>query len=279
MKPQSQASHLACVATLSLVVLFATADAEATIVQCREVKNSFTVFLSEPSYSPDAFQSRDQLENFLQRLQFELDQERDGRWVSSPKTDVRFVMCVKRAPELDGQEFIPSLIDDMYHKRVLLEIWGELRMEHANDEKKLFAQMNYLLVPMKYAANQNEAAPAALQRLVYSDASSANTPGYVELIAQPQDIDAFVAAAFGFKLLREHNQELAHRNLCRASALLKTVEEHQLPSRTRKSIQSLRQFVTDSARSAIEDAHGDPKYSKTGVLWLHDPQHPCAGEE
>lgn len=151
MKIFSQISHLACIATFSLMVLFVTVDAEATIVQCSEITNSFTVFLSEPSYSTAAFQKRDQLESFFRRLQFELDQGRDGRWVNSPQTDVRFVMCINRAPKLDGQAFDSSLIDDMYHKRVLLEIWGELRMELADNGEKRSAQMNYLLVPMKYS--------------------------------------------------------------------------------------------------------------------------------
>jgi hypothetical protein len=252
--------------------------ARAAIVECRPAPGSYTVFLSEPMFPTTAFASKDQLRAFLQRLQFELDQGRDGQWVRSPTTDVRFVVCVNRAPALDGQEFVPSLVENLHTGRVLLEIWGLLDTTRAaGASSQLSAQINYLLVPIQFAANLNEPAPRALQRLTY--AGKAPPGDFVQLIARPLDIDAFVAAALGFKLLREGQRELAHGNLCRANALLGQMVRRKLAAGTLKDLNALHAFVLTSAARAITDAQSDPAYSKTGLLRLQDPKQPCAGEE
>lgn len=254
--------------------------ANAAIVECRAVPGSYTVFLSEPSYTQTVFKSKDQLLAFMQRLHFELDQGRDGKWIRSPRTDVRFVLCVNRAPTLDGLEFKPNLIESLYTSRVLLEIWGKLDAEETGgDSSKLSAQMNYMLVPMRYAADLKEPAPAALQRLEYPEQGGKATGDFVQLLARPLDIDAFVASAFGFKLLREGDRELAHRNLCRASALLQKIENRPLAARTRQDMVALRTFVVQSAGRAIDEAIKDPGYSAQGILRLQDQKAPCAGEE
>lgn len=249
--------------------------ANAAIVECRPVPGSYTVFLSEPAYTPDVFESKDQLRASMQQLHFELDQRRDGQWIRSPNTDVRFVLCPNRAPALDGQEFTPALIEALYNGRVLLEIWGRLDAERTSGRaSNLSAQVNYLLVPMQYAVDLRETPPMALQRLEYPAAED-----FVRLLSRSQDIDAFVAAAFGFKLLRERKYELAHRNLCRASALSRKIEQRQLGGRTKTDVGALRAFVLQSAQRAIDDAVKNPEYSLDGQLRLQDRQDPCAEEE
>jgi len=260
-----------------LVMIFTASAVQAQFADCQPVTPNFSVFLSEPAYTTGTFQDQKQLQQFLERLQFELDQEHDARWVKSPSTDVRFVMCFHRAPRLDGQEFVPSVIETMHTRRVLLEIWGNLEAEDGG--KKITARMNYLLVPLKFAANRNERVPPALQRLVYSDPGTASKPDFVELIARPLDIDAFVAAAFGFKLLRERQWDIAHQNLCRAATLLKSIQERSPRGRTGEDIQALRTFVVESAGLAIKNAGVDPKYKKPGLLSLYKPNEPCHGEE
>lgn len=277
MRERSAGLARAALCACSLLLLAIDA-ARAEIVECRPAPGSYTVFLSEPMFPTSAFASKDQLRAFLQRLQFELDQERDGQWVRSPTTDVRFVVCVNRSPALDGQEFVPSLVENLHTGRVLLEIWGLLdATQTAGAASQLSAQINYLLVPMQYAANRNEPAPRALQRLTYA----AKTPpgDFVQLIARPLDIDAFVAAALGFKLLREGQRELAHRNLCRANALLGQIVQRKLPPRTLQDLNALNGFVVKSAGRAVSEAKSDPAYSKTGLLRLQDPQQPCPEEE
>ena len=233
---------------------------------------AFTVFLSKPSYSSVAFPNDADIETFLGLLQFELDRG----LVESSDTPVRFVACTRRAPGLDDQAFVPTVVEDLYNGRVLVEIWGLLDAPRsAAGAQTLSARVNYLLVPMKFASNRNEAAPAALQRLVYPEMKAAPTSSnFVQLIARPRDVDAFVAAAYGFKLKRELSNELAHLQLCRASALLGTIEKRQLTPRSRAEIAALRKFVVESARAAIEQGRAA---SESSGMWLQDPAKPCGG--
>jgi hypothetical protein len=261
-------------------LLAAAQIAHAAIVECRPTPGSYTVFLSEPPFPTSAFASKDQLRAFLQRLQFELDQGRDGQWVRSPSTDVRFVVCINRAPALDGSEFVPTLVETLHTGRVLLEVWGQLdATRDAGNPARLWAQINYLLVPIQFASNLNETAPRALQRLEYLDPQAPPPGDFVQLIARPLDIDAFVAAALGFKLLREKQRELAYSNLCRASSLLGQMTQRKMAPGTLKDLKALHAFVLACASRAAGEAQADAAYSKTGVLRLQDPKQPCAEEE
>jgi hypothetical protein len=252
-------------------------NARAGIVECEPPPGGYTVFLSEPSFPASVFASKDQLRAFLQRLQFELDQRRDGHWVNSPSTEVQFVVCINRAPALDGREFVPSLVESLYSGRVLLEIWGQLdATPAAGGPSRLWAQINYLLVPIQFASDLKETAPRALQRLEYLDPQAGD---FVQLIARPRDIDAFVAAALGFKLLRERQRELAHENLCRAGTLLTQMVRRNMGPGTLKDLNALHSFVLASAARAIKEAKADSAYSKTGVLRLQNEEQPCPEEK
>jgi hypothetical protein len=259
---------------LCLAWLLSGAAAQAAMVDCQPAAGRFTVFLSEPSGS---LLAPPQLREFLRQLQFELDQNRDGQWIKSPSTDVRFVACFGRAPELDGQDFSPALVDGLHTRPVLLEVWGALGSEPGGAGPS--AQMNFLLVPLQQAANQQEGMPAALQRLRYPEAGAAPVQDPVQLIARPLDIDAFVAAAFGFKLLRERSHELAHSNLCRASSLLARMAQRPLTGRSKADVAALREFVLLSAGRAVREATTDAAYPPLGKLRLQDPVKPCAGKE
>lgn len=251
----------------------AAAPAAAAIVDCAPAGGQFTVFLSEPGPGT-ALAERAQVRRFLERLQFELDQNRDGRWINAPASEVRFVACFNRAPALDGQDFNATLVEGLHSQRVLLEVWGAL----TSDGGALTAQMNYLLVPIRFAADQRETVPAPLQRLRYPEAGAAAVTDPVQLIARPLDIDAFVAAALGFKLLREKSLEPAHANLCRAHELLQAIARRPLTGRTRTDVAALDGFVLQSAREALRAAVADGRYPAGGVLRLHDAAKPC-GEE
>ncbi|CAN5237858.1 hypothetical protein BH11PSE10_BH11PSE10_01300 [soil metagenome] len=256
--------------------------AAALIVDCPPAQGAgrFSVFLSEPS---GGALTAAQLKPFLQRLQFELDRNRDGQWINAPSTDVSFVACPGRAPALDGQDFNATLVDGLQSRGVLLEVWGLFDSEPGvGGAPRLSAQMNYLLVPLQFAVNQREAAPTALQRLRYPEAgTAAQSPVQdpVQLISRPLDIDAFVATAFGYKLLRGRSYEPAHANLCRANSLLETMARRPLAGRSKTELAGLRAFVLESAGRAVREALADPGYSKSGVLRLQNPARPCAGEE
>jgi hypothetical protein len=247
----------------------------AAMVECRPHRDAFSVFLSEPPFPSAAFQTKEEVKEFMQRLQFELDQGRDRHWIQAPTVSkVRFVYCKNRSPEMDGRDFNETIVDGLYSDQVLLEIWGRLGIE---GESKRTAQMNYLLVPIRFAADQHEGAPESLSRLSYSDEGTNGKADYVKLISNPIDIDAFVAAAYGFKLLREKNWEPAHLNLCRASALMQRVASRTITPRASEEVVALQRFMLASASNAILEARNDSAYSRSGVLMLHDLKRPCGG--
>jgi hypothetical protein len=260
--------RLKLVGAVACVVLLSASQARATIVDCPPASgpDSYSVFLSEPTFAPEAFSTKEQMLGYVQRLYYQLNQKLDNRWIKSPNTEVQLVLCSNRAPTADGQEFVPSLVNSLYTRRVLLEIWGRLDVEPGTGGSATrTAQMNYLLFPFKQAHNENEPAPEALQRLLYREEKGKSVGDFAKLI-DPKDIDAFVAAALGFKLLREQTYDLAHLSLCRANALLKGIEKRQPGERTRRDVADLRSFVLKAAASAS---------SKSAVPGLQVKDQPC----
>lgn len=269
--------------TASLALLLALLwgpGAQAAVVNCPPAAGRFTVLLSEPSGA--AMPDRAAVERFLNKLQFELDQERDERWINPGATPVAFKACPKRAPALDGSEFSAEVVEQLNDQRVLLEVWGVV--DRDGTPPALSAQINYLLVPLRFAADQQEATqgvahalPNGLQRLRYPEAGAAPTQDAVQLISRPLDLDAFIASALGLKLLREHAYEPAHANLCRATSLLGAMLKRPGGGRGKAELTALQGFVQESAGRALHEALADVNYPRTGLLRLQSPAQPCAG--
>lgn len=259
---------------LALVLLLA-GGAQAAVVNCTPAPGRFTVLLSEPTGA--ALPDRAAVERFLTKLQFELDQERDERWINPGATPVAFRACLKRAPALDGSEFSAEVVEQLNDQRVLLEVWGAV--DRDGTPPALSAQINYLLVPLRFAADQREAVPAGLQRLRYPEAGAAPTQDAVQLVSRPLDLDAFIATSLGLKLLRERTYDPAHANLCRAQGLLGAMLKRGLTGRAKADVTALREHVLASAARTLREALADPAYPKAGLLRLQQPAQPCAGGE
>lgn len=257
----------------ALLALLLCAQAQATVVNCPPAPGRFTVLLSEPSGA--AMPDRAAIERFLQKLQFELDQERDERWINPGATPVAFRACPRRAPALDGSEFSAELVEQLHDQRVLLEVWGVV--DRDGTPPVLSAQINYLLVPLRFAADRRETVPGALQRLRYPEAGAAPASDAVQLISRPLDLDAFIASALGLKLLRERAYEPAHANLCRASSLLGAMLKRPITGRSKTELAALHGFVQDSAARTLREALADAAYPRTGLLRLQNAAQPCAG--
>jgi hypothetical protein len=258
-----------------LALLIACAGAQASVVNCPPAPGAFTVLLSEPSGG--AMPDRAAVERYLNKLQFELDQARDERWINPGATPVAFRACPKRAPALDGSEFSAEVVEQLNDQRVLLEIWGVVDKD--GTPPALSAQINYLLVPLRFAADQRETVPAGLQRLRYPEPGAVPAQDAVQLVSRPLDLDAFIATALGLKLLREHAYDPAHANLCRAASLLGAMLKRPLAGRGKADLTALHGFVQDSAARTLREALADAAYPKTGLLRLQAPARPCAGEE
>jgi hypothetical protein len=255
--------------------LLLAANAHAAVVSCAPASSGFTVLLSEPSGG--ALPDRAAVERFLNKLQFELDQERDERWINPGAAPVAFRACLRRAPALDGSEFSAEVVEQLNDQRVLLEVWGVV--ERDGTPPALSAQINYLLVPLRFAADQREAVPAGLQRLRYPEAGAVPTQDAVQLVSRPLDLDAFIATSLGLKLLRERAYEPAHANLCRAHGLLGAMLKRGLAGRSKAELTSLHTHVLASAGRALREALADPAYPRAGLLRLQQPAQPCAGGE
>lgn len=263
---------------LQTTLLLAAAASQAAVVNCPPAAGRFTVLLSEPSGA--AMPDRPAVERFLNKLQFELDQERDEHWINPGATPVAFRACPRRAPALDGSEFSAEVVEQLNDQRVLLEVWGVVDKD--GTPPALTAQINYLLVPLRFAADQREAVPgmpSGLQRLRYPEAGAAPTQDAVQLITRPLDLDAFVATSLGLKLQRERAYEPAHANLCRAASLVGAMLKRPVAGRVKAELTSLQAFVKDSAARTLREALADAAYPRTGVLRLQQPAQPCAGEE
>ena len=258
---------------LPALMLLLAASTQAAVVSCAPAPGRFTVLLSEPSGA--ALPDRPAIESFLTKLQFELDQERDERWINPGATPVAFRACLKRAPALDGSEFSAEVVEQLNDQRVLLEVWGVV--ERDGTPPALNAQINYLLVPLRFAADQRETVPAGLQRLRYPEAGAAPTQDAVQLVSRPLDLDAFIATSLGLKLLRERAYEPAHANLCRASSLLGAMLKRPITGRSKTELTALHGFVQDSAARTLREALADAAYPKAGLLRLQNAAQPCAG--
>jgi hypothetical protein len=260
--------------TVLLALLLGCGAAQAAVVNCPPAPGSFTVLLSEPSGA--ALPDRAAVERFLNKLQFELDQERDERWINPGATPVAFRACPRRAPALDGSEFSAEVVEQLNDQRVLLEVWGVV--DRDGTPPALSAQINYLLVPLRFAADQRETVPAGLQRLRYPEAGAAPTQDAVQLVSRPLDLDAFIATSLGLKLLRERAYDPAHANLCRAQGLLGAMLKRGLSGRSKAELTALREHVLASAGRTLREALADPAYPKAGLLRLQRPAQPCAGD-
>ncbi|MGQ3054531.1 MAG: hypothetical protein ACT6S0_22335 [Roseateles sp.] len=256
-----------------LLALLLGSSTQAAVVNCAPAAGRFTVLLSEPSGG--ALADRVAIERFLNKLQFELDQERDERWINPGATPVAFRACPRRAPALDGSEFSAEVVEQLNDQRVLMEVWGVV--ERDGTPPALSAQINYLLVPLRFAADQRETVPAGLQRLRYPEAGAAPTTDAVQLISRPLDLDAFIASALGLKLLRERAYEPAHANLCRAYSLLGAMLKRPIAGRSKTELTALHGFMQESAGRTLREAVADAAYPRTGLLRLQNAAQPCAG--
>ena len=252
--------------------------AAATILNCRTAgQDGYTVILSEPDATPAAFKDAPEMRRAMNALQFVLDQGRDGQWLQPSNGAVNFVFCEGQRPVLDGREFDKTLVETLYNQSVLIEMWGSVDAEVAGGVRsRASAQINFLLVPVRFAANQRETALGGLLRLTYPEAGAPPTGDFVELLARPQDLDGFVAAALGYKALREGSFDLALGNLCRSAGLIARVEARLTGGRAKVEAAALRQFVVEAAGRALAAAKGDHRFQH-GPLMLLDAADPCRG--
>jgi hypothetical protein len=259
------------------IALTCTLSAHSAIVECAKPgATGYSVYLDEPVTTPAAFDDHSKLLLFLSKLQFALDQNFDEAGSQGPGVAVRFVECVNRMPAQDASDFAnPAFLEALYNQSTLLEIWGSLdatRLDSGRVSAK--AQMNYMLVPIQFATQTSDAPMSGLVRLEYPIAGAKPTSDFVELLSQPQDIQALIAASLGYKALRERKFEVAHVQLCQSSLLLGKMAARLTVQRQKHDASALRDFVIQAASRSISEALKDPSFARS-TLQLQKVAAPC----
>jgi hypothetical protein len=263
----------------ALALLVAAWPAGATLIECRSPgQTPFVVFLSEPRFTPEAFASRDRMIAFFNRLQEHLDQRRDLEMADLATAPFRVARCEGRLPELDGQDFTREVVRSLYNRSVVIEIWGELDVARGPGGRLApTAQMNYLIMPIRKAADDSALDVPGLHRFRYPDAEIVATD-FLDLVSNG-DLHAFVAAGIGVMAFDGSDHVKAHQFLCNAVPRLQRIEQRlaQRPeSRAQgQSLQRLRLHLLGLAAQSVARLRTSPS---GGLAQLQSESQPCGGE-
>jgi hypothetical protein len=267
-------------ALIAIAALAAPLRASADLIDCKAPTNSpYVVFLSEPRFTPQAFASRERLLQFFDRLWDYLDQQRDLEMAEITRAtshlNFRVARCAGRVPAPDGQDFSRAVVRSLYSRNVVIEVWGELDAQRQPGGKnRLTANMNYLITPIRKAADDGSTQVEALHHFRYPDGDIVATD-FLDLVANG-DLHAYVAAAIGAMAFDGNDFRTAHPLLCGAAARLARVERRlasQSESRAQsQDVRALREYLLALAGKAVGGLQAAPA---AGLAGLQSAAQPC----
>jgi hypothetical protein len=263
---------------------FATAaalsgNASAALIDCKPPQDAtYLVFLSEPQFTPRAFPDHNAMLRFFNRLHQHLDERHDREMAGLESVDFRVARCENRVPAIDGADYTDDVVRNLYGRKVVVEIWGELdRKLDANSRRQPTAQMNYLLVPIRRGVIKGSDKVPGVLRFDYPDRQIVATD-FVDLVSNA-DLHAFVASAIGVSAFDNNDFRLAHQMLCRASAQLKRTAERLAAVPTTKvqgdRIRDLHGFLVALARESVIGGRNVAPPLEFAIL--QEPANPCPG--
>ena len=254
--------------------------AAAALPDCRAPSSSpYVVFLNEPSFTPQAFASREKLLQFYNRLWEYLDQQRDLEMaeITRASSHVRFrvARCEGRVPAPDGGDFSRAVVRSLYDRNVVIEIWGQLDAQpQPGGRVARSARMSYLITPLRRAADEGETAVPALHHFRYPDGDIVATD-FLDLVSNG-DLHAYVATPIGAMAFDGSDYRVAHPLLCAAAARLERVErrlaargESQAQS---QEVRSLRLHLLGLAGKAVGQLQAS---GNGGLAGLQSAAQPC----
>jgi len=270
--------------TILYILLYTTLtivseQAHASMRDCQAPEAAqYVVFLSEPEFTPEAFESRAKMLLFYNRLQEYLDQHRDLEMAGISHVPFRVARCEGRIPAIDGKDFNRRVVRSLYIRGVVIEIWGMLDAKRVNSQRtNLSAQMNYLLVPVKLRALEDSKDLPGIHRFNYPDTEIVATD-FIDLISN-SDLHTFVAAAIGVMAFKDEAYQTAHEMLCKAYPQLGHIQERlaaKPPTKAQsKEIKKLRDFLLNLAGEAIVKARNLPGTIPIFAK-LQDEKNPCS---
>jgi hypothetical protein len=237
------------------------------------------VFLNEPSFTPQAFASREKLLLFFSRLWDYLDQQRDLEMaeITRASSQIRFrvARCEGRVPAPDGGDYSRAVVRSLYDRNVVIEIWGELDAQRKPGGKNLLtANMSYLIMPIRRAADDGETGVQGLHHFRYPDGDIVATD-FLDLVANG-DLHAYVASAIGAMAYDGSDYRVAHPLLCAAAARLGRVER-RLAARSESQAQSqevrtLRLHLLTLAAKSVARLQAS---NSAGLVGLQSAAQPC----
>lgn len=269
---------------VSAVFLTLSIDsANAALANCVPPdQGAYSVFLSEPQYTSDAFKDREDMLKVFDRLQLYLDQRQDEEMAGiTSAVNFRVVRCINRVPALDGGDFTEDVVRNLYTRAVVVEIWGKLDSTRVNGAPKdPQAQINYLIVPIKRGSVSGSDPALGIQRFTYPNGEIFATD-FVDLISN-MDLHAFVATGIGVMAFDAEEYAVAHQMLCLArTQLSKTARRLASTASTAphsEKIETLRVFLKDLATRTIVKAKSLISGNRPSFAILQSPENPCPGQ-
>lgn len=249
--------RLALCAVLTATLAALHGGARASLGECRVPPEPapYVVFLSEPTFSANAFASRELMLKEFDRLHLYLAQRRDQDMAGLIGIPFKVARCAGRVPAIDGADFTADVVRSLYTRSVVIEVWGFLdRAPRVGGVASPKAQMNYLLMPLSRAHHERGLQVPALHRFDYPD-GDIRAADYVGLVSN-RDLYAFVASAIGVMAFDGDEFPKAHEYLCAAFGRLGAVRErlvkHPQGRAQAAEVESLRQHVLGLAGKALE---------------------------
>jgi hypothetical protein len=253
--------------------------AHATLGECRVTEQApYVVFLSEPTFSNDAFASRAQMLKEFDRLHLHLAQRRDEEMAGLAGIPFKVARCVGRVPAIDGADFTADVVRSLYTRSVVIEVWGFLdRTPRVGGVASPKAQMNYLLMPLSRAHHEHGLQVPALHRFDYPD-GDIRAADYVNLLSN-RDLHAFVVSAIGVMAFDGDEFAKAHEYLCAAAGRLGAVRD-RLAKRPQgqaqaAEVESLRVHVSGLAGKALDELRRRAPAGPNASVGLQVSTQPC----
>jgi hypothetical protein len=124
------------------------------------------------------------------------------------------ILCPDRAPNIDGSDFAPDIVDELGNRNVLFEIWGNLQL---HDDAGLIAcsgTVSYLVVPVREHGG-SVAQEGLLRQSYYHDAKGLPAL-FGDLFTAGRHFEVFAAVALGVNDMMNSRFDQAQAALCHA---------------------------------------------------------------
>lgn len=260
---------------LSLLVICQPASAQ--IIDCTESRQGgvYQVYLDEPSYTADAVESDEDLQNLMGRLVFRLSSVLEGVMEDMGITVPCVISyCEGRKPR-GVSDFNKDMVEKLHSRDVILEVWGSLDTRTEESDSLLHeARIYYLLIPVWIETYGRPVQPG-MQFAEYTSGSSSTAGKHLDLLQDAPEMRIFVEIGIGINLLLNEEYDEARKFLCSARLQLEQFLRSALPDGPSERETALIEYVDQVARQTVSMAKSNPHYQDALRLIADDAECPC----